>query len=216
MSNTPKLSRFTLGILWFDSIPTASIHTTGSQDLWNNDTWTFLVLKTWQQTSLNSYEELYDSTRFSRSRVSHKSTSGMTNRQQGNDSCRFEWNRQHFQPTPHSPPEVKIHEIKIHEPSSFLKCGHRLKSIHTIRVNSIESIRTDNIFNPPSRFRSPIFSKSHTNWLPACQIDRRGNDLCGFNGRGFMNQFPVSQITNTKDESTLVGCIGKPAAYFIT
>ena len=42
----------------------------------------------------------------------------MTNRQQGNDSCRFdriESNRQHFQPTPHSPPEDKIGEITIHE-----------------------------------------------------------------------------------------------------
>ena len=45
----------------------------------------------------------------------------------GNDSCRFdriESNRQHFQPTLHSPPEVEIREIKTHEPSSFLKRGH--------------------------------------------------------------------------------------------
>ena len=54
----------------------------------------------------------------------------------GNDSCRLdriESNRQHFQETLHSPPEVKIREIKIHE---------------------------HNIFNPPSRSRSAISSKS--------------------------------------------------------
>ena len=36
-----------------------------------------------------------------------------------NDSCRFhriDSNRQHFQPTLYSPPEVKIREIMIHEP----------------------------------------------------------------------------------------------------
>ena len=30
-------------------------------------------------------------------------------------------------------------------------------------------------------------------------------------GIGFMNQFPVRQIANTKDELTLVGCIGQPS-----
>ena len=57
--------------------------TTRSQDPWNNDTWTFLILRTCQQTSVNSYEALYDSTRFARSPGSRKSTSGMMNRQQG-------------------------------------------------------------------------------------------------------------------------------------
>ena len=83
-----------------------------------------------------------------------------------NDLCRFdriESNRQHFQPTLYSPPEVKIREITIHEPSSFLKRGHKLQSIRTIRVDSIESTRIDNIFNPPSKYRSTIFSKSRTN-----------------------------------------------------
>ena len=42
-------------------------------------------------------------------------------------------------PTLYSPPEVKIHEIMIHEPSSFLKRGHKLQSIRTICVDSIES-----------------------------------------------------------------------------
>ena len=32
-----------------------------------------------------------------------------------------------------------IHEITIHEPSSFLKRGHKLQSIRMIRVNLIES-----------------------------------------------------------------------------
>ena len=37
----------------------------------------------------------------------------------------------------------------IHEPSSFLKRGHKLQLICTIRVDSIESSRIDNIFNSP-------------------------------------------------------------------
>ena len=63
--------------------------------------------------------------------------------------CRFdriESNRHHFQPTLHSPPKVMIREIMIHEPSSFLKCGHKLQSIRTIRVDP--SSRIDNILCP--------------------------------------------------------------------
>ena len=37
--------------------------------------------------------------------------------------------KQHFQPTLHSPPEVRIHGIMIHESSSFLQCGNKLQSI---------------------------------------------------------------------------------------
>ena len=106
-----------------------SIRTTGSQDPWNNDTWTFLVLKTSQQTSVDSYEALYDSTRFARSRVSRKSTSGMTNRQKG-------------------------------------------KRFVSIRSNRVEST----FLNHPALFRGAVFSKSRANRLPACRIDRRGND----------------------------------------
>ena len=113
-----------------------------------------------------------------------------------------------FSTTLYSPPEVKIHEITIHEPSSFLKRGHKLQSI---RVDSIESTRIDNIFNSPSKSRSTIFSTSCTNQLPACRIDRRGTEWCRFHGIGFMNRFPVCRIANTKDESTLVGCIGQPS-----
>ena len=147
--------------------------------------------------------------------ASRKSTSGMTNRQQGNDLCRFNWidsNRQHFQPTLHSPPDVKICEITIHEPSSFLKSGHKLQSICTICVNSTESTWINNIFNPPLKSRSTIFAKSRANRLSACQIDNSGNDSCRFDWIGFMNQFPVCRIANTKDESTLVGCIGQPSS----
>ena len=54
--------------LRFDSIRTVSIRTTGSQDPWNNDTWTFLILKMCQQTSVDSYEDLYGSTRLTCSR----------------------------------------------------------------------------------------------------------------------------------------------------
>ena len=128
--------------------------------------------------------------------VYDKSTTGET--------IRVELNRQHFQPTLHSPPEVKIREITIHEPSSFVKHGHKLQSIRMICVNSIESTRIENIFNPPSKSRSTIFSKSCANRLPVC-------DSCRFDKIGFTNQFPVCQITNTKDEWTLVGCIGQPS-----
>ena len=51
----------------------------------------------------------------------------------------------------------------------------------------------------------------HANRLLACRIDRRGNDSCQLNGVGFTNQFLVCRIANTKDESTLVGCIGQPS-----
>ena len=59
-----NFSRFVWGTLRFDSIRTQSIRNTGSQHPWNNDTRTFLVLKTWQQTSVDSSEARYDSTRF--------------------------------------------------------------------------------------------------------------------------------------------------------
>ena len=81
-----------------------------------------------------------------------------------NDSCRFnriDLNRQHFQPTLHSPPEVKIRKITIHEPSSFLKRGHKPQSICAIHVDSIESTRIDNIFNPPSMSRSTVWNRVH-------------------------------------------------------
>ena len=93
----------------------------------------------------------------------------------------------------------------------FLKRGYKLQSIRTIRVDLIESIRIDNIFNPPSKSRSTTFSKSHANRLPACRINRRGNNLRRFDGIGFTNWFPVCRIANTKDESALVGCIGQPS-----
>ena len=119
----------------------------------------------------------------------------------GNDSCRFdriESNRQHFQPTLHSPPEVKIREITIHEPSSFLKRGHKLQSIRTIRVDSIESTRIDNIFNPPSKSTSTIFLAQidfrHVESTEGETIRVDSMDI------GFTNRFPIA---NTKDESTL-------------
>ena len=87
-----------------------------------------------------------------------ESTTGETIR------CRFdriESNRQHFQPTLHSPLEVKIRKITIHEPSSFLKHGHKPQLIRTIRVDSIESTQIDNIFNPPSKSRSTAWNRVH-------------------------------------------------------
>ena len=65
----------------------------------------------------------------------------------GNDSCQFD--QIDFQPTMHSPPEVKIREIKVHEPSSFLKRGHKFQSICMICVQSIESSWIDNNLKPP-------------------------------------------------------------------
>ena len=73
----------------------------------------------------------------------------MTNQQQGKQFVSIQWNRQYSQPTLHSPPEVKIREIKIHEPSLFLKRGNKLQSIRMTRVDLIESSRIDNILNPP-------------------------------------------------------------------
>ena len=127
----------------------------------------------------------------------------MTNRQQEKG---FVWIRSNRH-TLYSPPEVKIREIMIHEPSSFLKRGHK----RFIRFIRFESTRVDNIFNPPSKSRSTIFSKSCANRLPACRIDRCGNDSCRFDGIGFTNRFPVCRIANAKDESILVGCIGQPS-----
>ena len=120
-----------------------------------------------------------------------------------------------FSTTLYSPPEVKIREITIHEPSSFLKRGHKLQSIRTIRGDSIESTRIDNTFSLPSKSRSTTVFKSRTNQLPARRIDRSGNDSCWFNGIGFTNRFPVCRIANTKDESTLVGCIGQPSKNWV-
>ena len=119
MSNTPKVSRFVWGTLWFDSIRMLHLNLIRRESRLTNR------LPAWQ----------------------------IDNRR--NDLC------QHFQPTLHSPPEVKIHEITIHEPSSFLKRGHKLQSIHTIRVDSIELTQIDNIFNPPSVQIDYI--KSHAN-----------------------------------------------------
>ena len=100
----------------------------------------------------------------------------------GNDLCQFDRidsNWQHFQPTLHSPPEVKIRIITIHEPSSFLKRGHKPQSIRTIRVDSIESSRIDNIFqfNPPYIVQGGYI---RANRHPACRTDSRGNDSCRF------------------------------------
>ena len=104
----------------------------------------------------------------------------------GNDSCRFDQiksNRQHFQPTLHSPPEVKIREITIQEP----------------------------IQEPIQHFQATLKVQINYNQLPACPIHRRGNNSSRFDGIGFTNRFPVCRIANTKDELTLVGCIGQPS-----
>ena len=125
----------------------------------------------------------------------------MTNRQQGKRFVSIRSKRLEsttFSTHPVKPTEVKIREIMIHEPSSFLKRGHKLQSIRTIRDDSIESTQIDNIFNPPSKSRSTIFSKFRENGLPAHQIDNKGNDSCRIDGIGFTNRFPVCRITIPK------------------
>ena len=96
----------------------------------------------------------------------------------GNDSCRsdrIESNRQYFQPSLHSQPEVKIRAIMIHDPSSFLKRSHKLQSIRTSRVDSIESSRIDNIFqfNPPYIVQGGLYSCKSTSGMSNRQQGKR-------------------------------------------
>ena len=44
---------------------------------------------------------------------------------------------------------------------------------------------------------------------------QKGDDSCLFDGIGFTNRFPVSRIANTKEKSTLAGCIGQPSEWRI-
>ena len=62
-------------------------------------------------------------------------------------------------------PEVKIHEILIHEPSLFLKRGNKLQSIHTTHFMA--------------RLDSHSFA-SRADRLLAWWIDNSGNDSCRF------------------------------------
>ena len=50
----------------------------------------------------------------------------------------------------------------------------------TIRFDSIELCRIDNIFNPPSKPRCAIFTKSRANRLPVWRIDSKGHDSFRF------------------------------------
>ena len=62
--------------------------------------------------------------------------------------------------------EVKIRQIIIHEPFSFLKCGNKFQSIHMRHfATRLDSNRV----------------ASHANQLPAWRVDNRGNDSCLFN-----------------------------------
>ena len=211
MSNTPKLSQFVLGILRFDLICKASIHTTGSQDPWNNDTWTFHLLKMWQQTSVDLYEAHYNSTRFAPSRVSHKidfqndeSTTGKTICVDSMESSQID--------NIFNPPCI------VHQKSRSMKWRYMNLPCSTnfswfVRFVSIQSNRVESttFLTHPTLSRSALFSMSRANRLPACRFDSRGNHSCRFNGIGFTNRFPVSRITNTKDESTLrLGVLDNP------
>ena len=50
------------------------------------------------------------------------------------------------------------------------------------------------------KFNTALFSKSCANRLPACRVDRRGNDSSRFEGKGFTNRFPVSRTEVLEDE----------------
>ena len=82
----------------------------------------------------------------------------------GNDSCRFvriESNRQHFQPTLYRPGTLyflRLAQIDFQYNESTPR--------ETIRVDSFESSRIDNIFNPPRIDLATIFFKSLANRLP--------------------------------------------------
>ena len=56
---------------------------------------------------------------------------------------------------------ITNHSNSEHEPSSFLKRGHKPQSIRTIRVDLIESSQINNIFNPPSKSRSTVGNRVH-------------------------------------------------------
>ena len=98
---------------------------------------------------VDSSEALYDSTRFARyisTRFARSRVSQIDFRHdESTQEKRFVSIRSNrlesttFSTTLYRPREVKIREITIHEPSSFLKLGHKLQSIRTIRVDSVES-----------------------------------------------------------------------------
>ena len=108
----------------------------------------------------------------------------------GNDLCWFDWlesNQPHFQPTLHSPPEVKIDGIMIHESSSFLKRGNKLQSIRiryfTTRLDSHGVV-------------------SRENQLPAWRVNNRGNNSCQFVARNFSWLVRFMSIRSSRVEST--------------
>ena len=78
------------------------------------------------------------------------------NRQQGKRFVSIPSNQQHFQPTLHSPPEVKIREITIHEPSSFLKRGHKLQSICMIVSIQSNQVKLTKFLIHPTLSRGAI------------------------------------------------------------
>ena len=80
----------------------------------------------------------------------------------------------------------------------------------TNRVDSFESTaRIDNIFNPPQSPDQLYFRAVSGKSTSGMSNRQKGNDSCRFDGTGSTNRFPVSRIANTKDESTLVGCLGQ-------
>ena len=159
--------------------------------------------------SPDSYEALYNSTRSAWSCVLRKSTSGMTNQQQGKWFVSIESSQID---NIFNPPCI------VHQKSRSMKWRYMNLPCSTnfswfVRFVSIQSNRVESttFLTHPTLSRSALFSMSRANRLPACRFDSRGNHSCQFNGIGFTNRFPVSRITNTKDESTLrLGVLDNP------
>ena len=121
-------------------------------------------------------------------KVSRKSTSGMTNRQQG---IRFVSIRSNpvesttFWTHPQRPDALyflSLAQIDFRYDESTAR--------DTIRVESIESCQSDNILNPPSKSRCAIFSKSCANRFPVWRIDSKGHDFT------LQETFPTNRVAS--------------------
>ncbi len=114
---------------------------------------------------------------------------------------RINSNRQHFQPTLQSPPEVNIHEITIHEPSSFLKHGHKLQSICTIPVDSIEStwiwtlkVQINNIFQVLRKSTSGMSNRQKGKRFVSIPWNRVHESISRLSNRNYQRRIDSSWV----------------------
>ena len=146
--------------------------------------------------------------------VSRKSTSGMTNRQRGTQFVTIRSNRVEstaFSTHPQSPDALYF--------LSLAQIGFRYDESTarvTLRHDSIESRRIDNIFNPPSEPRCAIFSKSRANRLPVWRIDSKRHNSSRFDNifdppskpryaifsKSRANRLPVWRVDSKGDDSS--------------